>query len=367
MQNGSFVIDSVIHAMNLHPSNNANPDGQMISDLVYEVNRHVPDGYRLSKQTVQQDWSVADTAAMCFNESNIDVAVFHPTPIMAYKDGQTSVEKAIEATQRWPDRFVGAYATLDPLAGSHALEELARQVEEIHNPLGLKLYPTSWRGDVIDNWHMDDPERIYPIYEAAAAHGLKTIAVHKAIPLGQVPTDGAFNPADVEGAAVAFPDLNFEIVHGGVAFCEETAWLLARFDNIYVNLETLTIILVSRPRIFAQLVLGLMDIGGEAMLDKMFWSSGAMQIHPRLCLEAFERFEFPEDLLESRGMFAALPQITQEHKRKILGENYARMHGLDIESLRQGIDGDEFSRDSSATLPPPYSTTSLADKVLAPA
>lgn len=369
MQNGSFIIDSVIHAMNLHPSNNANRDGQMISDLVYGVNQHVPDGYRLPKETVQQDWTVDDTAKMCFGESDTDVAVFHPTPIMAYKDGQTSVEKAIDATNRWPNRFIGGYATLDPLTGSQAqtFEELARQVEAIHNPIGLKLYPTSWRGDVIDNWRMDDPERLYPLYEAAASHGINTIAVHKAIPLGSVPTNGAFNPADVEGAAAAFPHLNFEIVHGGVAFCEETAWLLARFENIWVNLETLTIILVSRPRIFAQLVLGLVDIGGEAMLDRLLWSTGAMQIHPRLCLEAFERFTFPEDLLGSKGMFAAVPQITDDHKRKILGENYARMHGLDIEALKAGIADDEFSREPNESLPKPYSTTTLADKVLAPA
>lgn len=367
MQNGKFVIDAVIHAMNLHESNNANPTGQVISDLVYEVNRHVPEGYRLAKETVQQDWSVADTAQMVFAESDTDVAVFHPTPIMAYKDGQTSVEKAIEATNDWPNRFIGAYATLDPLSGPGVFDELARQVEAINNCLGLKLYPTSWRGDVIENWHMDDPEVIFPLYEAARSHGIKTIAVHKAIPLGPVPTGGAFSPVDIEGAASAFPDLNFEIVHGGVAFAEETSWLLARLENVWVNLETLTIILVSRPRIFAQMLLGLMDVGGEAVLERMIWSSGAMQIHPRLCLEAFEQFEFPDDLLESKGLFDALPQITDDHKRGILGENYARMHGLDIDALKAAIADDEFARDPDAPPPAPYSTTTLADKVLEPA
>ena len=45
-----------------------------------------------------------------------------------------------------------------------------------------------------------------------------------------------------------FPDLTFEIVHGGMAFNEETAWLLGRFPNVWVNLETLNIVLVKRAR-----------------------------------------------------------------------------------------------------------------------
>ncbi len=364
MLNGSIVIDSVVHSMNLDSSNNATKDAAIINDLIYEVNRHVPKGYELAKETLLRDWPNDDTVAMLFNESVTDLAVIHPTPIMAYKDGQTSVAKAIDATTRWPQRVIASYACVDPLTGSKAIDDLERQVEEMPNAIGLKLYPTSWRGEVIDNWRMDDPDIIYPVYEAAARLGIKTVAVHKAVPLGPVPTGGAFNPSDVEGAAVSFPELNFEIVHGGVAFCEETAWLLARFDNVYVNLETLTIILVSRPRVFARLLLGLLDVGGEAMLDKMFWSSGAMQIHPRLCLEAFAGFQFPDEMLESRGLFAELPQISDEHKRKILGENYARVHGLDLSGLYQATLGDEFHRREGAPLPAPYSTTSVADLVL---
>jgi len=30
---------------------------------------------------------------------------------------------------------------------------------------------------------------------------------------------------------MAFPELNFEIVHGGMAFLEETAWQIARFPT----------------------------------------------------------------------------------------------------------------------------------------
>ena len=187
MLNGSIVIDSVVHSMNLDSSNNATKDAAIINDLIYEVNRHVPKGYELAKETLLRDWPNDDTVAMLFNESVTDLAVIHPTPIMAYKDGQTSVAKAIDATTRWPQRVIASYACVDPLTGSKAIDDLERQVEEMPNAIGLKLYPTSWRGEVIDNWRMDDPDIIYPVYEAAARLGIKTVAVHKAVPLGRRP------------------------------------------------------------------------------------------------------------------------------------------------------------------------------------
>jgi uncharacterized protein len=295
--------------------------------------------------------------------------VYHPVPIFAYKDGQSAFPKGIEAIKRWPDRFIGMYVSLDPLREGDAIAELNRQVDEVEaagqKPLGLKLYPTSWRGEVIDSWRMDDPKIAYPLFEAAAARGIKTMAVHKAIPLGPAPTAPAFHPGDVEAAADAYPELNFEIVHGGSAFIEETAWLLGRFPNIYVNLETLTIILASRPRMFAHAVLGLCHVGGSAVLDRLFWSSGAMQFHPRLCLEAFEAFEFPEDLLSEYGLFDRIRQLTEDDKANILGGNFARMNALDVDAMKRAIDGDEFAADRGEATP--YSTTTIADRVLAAA
>ena len=46
-----------------------------------------------------------------------------------------------------------------------------------------------------------------------------------------------YEVGDVDEAAASFPDLNFEIVHGGLTFARETGWQIARFDNVYVNLE----------------------------------------------------------------------------------------------------------------------------------
>lgn len=270
MFKGNIIIDAVAHAFNFTPENYAHPqEAQSVVDLTCAVvGEHVPPGYRLSRKAVVRDWPMEDTARMLFAESETDVAVMHTLPVMAFRDGMSALEKSAEAIERFPTRFIGAYAAIDPLAGKAAFDELDRQIDLL-KPMGLKLYPTSWHGGTIDTWRMDDPSIAFPLFEYAAKRGITNFAVHKAIPLTPAPTGQSFRPDDVEGAAQHFPELNFEIVHGGAAFTEETAWLLGRYSNIWVNLETLNVILVTRPRVFGKIILGLMHVGGGALLQKI--------------------------------------------------------------------------------------------------
>ena len=358
MLNGNFVIDAVAHAYNVDPSNYAvQPTATAITQMVYAVaGLNVPPDYAVPPRKWIRDWGVDEVAGILFRESVTDFAVFHPTPIGAYHDGMTSVEKAAEIVRRWPSRFL-SYATVDPLGGQAALEEFDRQVELL-SPIGLKLYPSSWTKGYHEGWRMSDPELVFPFFERARQHGLPTVAIHKAIPFGDVPME-SYKVDDLDAAAAAFPDLNFEIVHGGVAFIEETAWLLGRFPNVWVNLEGLSFILGANPRTFASLVLGLCAVGGPLVLDRMVWGTGAMAAHPRPLLDAFDRFQFPEDLLANSGsLFSSVPQISAETKAGILGLNYARMAGLDLDKLAAGTAGDEFS--GADTTVPAYSTTKVA-------
>ncbi|HEY1704500.1 MAG TPA: amidohydrolase family protein [Trebonia sp.] len=354
-----FVLDAVTHAYNFDPSNYAVPhDAKIISDLSYFLARNPPDKrFALPPEVYLTDWSPEDVASMLFRESPTDVAVMHPLPISAFTDGLVSVEKAAEALERWPGRFVGAYAAVDPLTGDQALRDLERQAR-LFRPMGVKLYPNSWATGQIELWRMDDPKVVYPVYEKALELGINHIAVHKAVPIGSVPVGDSYNPSDIEGAAAAYPQLNFEIVHGGMAFLDETAWLLSRFGNIYVNMENQNIILERRPRAFAEILLGLVRIGGNRIFKRLFWGSGTTLYHPRPALEAFLDFQFPEDLLANAGMFGPIRQLTDEDKRGILGGNYARAHGLDLDAARTKITGDEFWRAADEPLPEPYATLS---------
>ena len=366
MLDDMFVIDAVAHAYNQTPENFADPAGAgAIAELAYQLALGSPDPrYELPREVYLSDWQVPDLATLLFRESETDVAVMHPLAISAFKDGYVSIEKAAEALRDYPDRFVGSYACVDPLTGARGLDSLEHQVDTLH-PMGLKLYPTSWDGNTAVSWRMDDPKLIYPLYEKAGELGLRHIAVHKAVPIGPIVVGDAYDPSDLENAATAFPDLNFEIVHGGLAFIEETAWLMARFANIYVNMEIQNIIVERRPRTFAKILLGLCHVGGNAILDRLFWGSGGTLVHPQPGLRAFLDFEFPEDMLDDAGLFRPVQQITRENKRNMLSGTFARLHGIDLDAAAAAIAGDQFARAPGEGLPEPYSTISMAEQVAA--
>jgi predicted TIM-barrel fold metal-dependent hydrolase len=361
-----FIIDAVSHPYNFTPENFADVDSaSVISELTWQIGGvGSPDPkYDVPHDTYLTDWDPEDVANVLFKETATDIGVVHTLPLYCFKDGFCSLEKSVEAVERWPNRF-RAYAAVDPLRDD-AMDELERQAELLH-PTGLKVYPTSWNGSTISQWKMNDPKIAFPIYERAMELGIKVIAVHKAVPLGPVVAEDAFNPGDLEGAAGAYPDLSFEIVHGGIAFSEETGWLLARFSNIYINLEVSNIILERRPRTFSRMLLDLLKVGGMDMLDRFIWATGCILAHPRATIDAFCRYEIPEDLLEDAGLFGPLSQITDDHKRNILAHNYARIHGIDIEATKTAIADDEFSvarRENPD--PEPWSTVSKWDDIQA--
>jgi predicted TIM-barrel fold metal-dependent hydrolase len=355
MIDDAFVIDAIKHSHNLHPSNyayaeHAAPIAEAVAKGLYLTS---PLGTKIPQERYQRDWRIEDTASTTFLESDVDMAVHQVLPIAAFKDGLDSFEKNVEAQRRWPNRFI-IYAGVDPMQGQKAMEELERQVEELH-PVGLKLYPHTWVSGEPKGWLMDDPEIAFPFFERAQKLGLKVVAIHKAVPMGPVPLQ-YYHVEDVDRAALAFPDLIFEVIHTGVAFIEETAWLLARFPNVYGNLETTSTFVGFRPMAFTQAMAGLLAQGGAAVLDRLLWATGSM--HPQASLEKFwHEWDFPLEMQEGLG----LPSITKDLKKKILGENYARMLGLDIPAMKEKLDQDEFGiKKKQQGKAPPYSSVEFA-------
>jgi predicted TIM-barrel fold metal-dependent hydrolase len=348
---GMPVFDAVVHPYNLAESNFRTPHARWITSMLSRGNAGTsPPGYRLSLEDYERDWGIDEVASMSFAECYTDLAAYHVTPVRAFKDGICSVEKGLEAQERWPDRFV-FYVGVDPTEGQAAIEDLERQVELFDEPVGLKMYPNTWTANEVEGWLMDDPEVAFPIFQRAKELGLRTVAIHKALPLGPVELLH-YRVDDIDRAAIAFPDLNFEIVHGGMAFLEETAWQLARFDNIWVNLETTATMAQRRPKAFEHAMASL--IRGKKSIERIMWGTGAMVAHPRPHLEDFARdFRFSDELVDG----GVVEQITDEDKRAILAGNYARLHGIDLEERLARIKGDEFDQQRGDEPVPPYSTT----------
>lgn len=355
MNDDIFVLDCLVHAFDLTEGNIADEvPARAILEAIAYVAGNTGSEYDCPREKMMRNWSVDELAAVLFRESTTSVAVFNPQPIYIFKDGLTAIEKAAEAIRRYPTRFIGTYACVDPLrkGWERDLEEQAADLR----PLGLKLYPASWHEGRVDTWDMSDPAIAFPVYEKAAELGITRFAIHKALPVGPLEYRGAFNPKDLEGAAAHFPECDFEIVHGGIAFLEETAWLVGMFPNVHINMENLNIIAHRRPRVFAKILLGLAKVAGSFIYDRLQWGTGSIQYHPQPGLDAFLAFEFPEDLLEEAGLFAPVEQITAEHKQKILADNFANRHGLDLAAIKAAIADDEFARPAGVPLAAPWSS-----------
>jgi predicted TIM-barrel fold metal-dependent hydrolase len=343
--NGMFVLDSIVHGFDATAANAASRYGRslLLANFSFQW-AMVPDPYRLEPLRYFQAVSADVLESLLFLECDIDAAVYHTVPAWGFLKDMSPMKIGLELKRRHPDRIF-LYGGISPLQGKKALDELDQQIDE-WGIIGLKLYPV----DVIDGsvqvLRFDDREYLYPILERCRKRGIKVIAVHKAMPLGAVAMD-PFKNGDVDYAAIDFPDLIFEVVHSGFAFLDEAAFQIARFPNVYVGLESTATLAVKHPRKLARILGEFMIMGGA---KKLFWSSGASSPHPRPVLEAFARLEMPTDMIEGDGY----PPLTDEIKADILGRNYARVHGLDLEAIRARIAEDDLSRQRAAGLASPW-------------
>ncbi|MBV9204200.1 MAG: amidohydrolase family protein [Actinobacteria bacterium] len=343
----TFVINAVAHAYNLADDNAIGDTGRMVRDAFYGIHtRYNPVGARLPRTAFCTDQSVELLARTHFAESPVDLLVYHTLRLDSlFADGLCSLRKAIELTERWPGRVV-TYLGIDPTLGLDvALTDLAEQHAALPAAVGVKLYPDQLAP--YRTFRMDDPELMFPLYRRIAELGLRVVAVHKALPNGPVPL-APYRVDDVEGAAMRFPELNFEIVHAGMAFTTETALAVARFPNVYANLEVTTLLLAVAPRLFAETLAEFLYWAGPG---KLLYSDGALFAHPAHIAERFAAFTLPEDLLAKYG----IEQLTAADRAAILSGNYAVMAGLDLAGLARRQAEDEWSsRRRRHGLDPPF-------------
>ena len=144
---------------------------------------------------------------------------------------------------------------------------------------------------------------------------------------------------DLAPAARAFPKVTFEIVHGGFAYAREIAALLEKFENVTVNLEGAPCYALNFPGKFAEMMAPLLASGAH---DRIFFSTGAPVMHAQPFVEAFWRFEMPK----------GYPALTEQMKRGILGENFARQHGWDIPALKKACAADKYGLHRKSRTPP---------------
>jgi len=328
----AFVFDGVAHVFNFEKKNALGPPGEMFNNHLYAFHATLtPDGQTvLPPEEFLRQWTVDEIDDMVYRQSGTDMLVAMPLPLTdLFRDGLSPWEECAELARRNPERTV-FWGSVNPLEGRRALDLMERQVGEF-GAKAFKFYNVRYDYGRPFPWRMDDPQVAFPVFEKAQELGVKLIGVHKGVPLGPQPIEST-QTWDMDGAAANFPDLDFVIFHVGLPFIDEVCWQLIRHPNLYASIAATINFIVRAPRQFAEVLGKLLFWCGE---DKIIYGSETPIWHPRWALEAFWNFQLPQDLVEGYGY----PQLTEQAKRKILGENLLRLHGMDVAETRARLGG----------------------------
>jgi uncharacterized protein len=320
MPNGEeiFVIDGHTHLWDGSPANHKNRHGKEFIDCFYDYHRNLsPAEYVWPKEKFEK-YPLETLVQDLFVDGYDDMAIFQPTYLTDfYKTGFNTTEQNAVAKRAYPDRFIlnGAF---DPRDEERGLDYLQRLVEEF-KIRGVKLYTAEWRGDskgykLTDKWAGRYLEKCQQL-------GIKNIHVHKGPTILPLNKD-AFDVADIDDAATSFPELKFIVEHVGLPRLDDFCWIATQEPNVYGGLAVAMPFIHSRPGYFAHIISELLFWLGA---DRLLFASDYAIWHPRWIIEKFMAFELPQEVQKETGV-----NLTLDVKRKILGENAAKLYGIDI-------------------------------------
>lgn len=349
MIDGMVIVDAVVHPWDMSPENQ-NPDGLAQVQAVYGSHKLSFDqphaDYALKPDEFFRDHTFETIGTAEFVESPVDFAVLHSLPNLGFGLKHiTKPEKCAAFRDAHPDR-VKMYGTVETPILASAIDDIARQIDEIGID-GVKLYPAFFYDGIGQGWRMDGEDWATPFLEYCQSRGIDRIAIHKALWLAPAPQD-AFEIDDMDTPLTRFPDIRFEMVHGGAAFLDQSIELMQRHPNLYMTLESTFSYLLTKPRVFAK-VIGRMVT--EVGSDRLLFASGNNLTHPLPLIETFRDYQFPEELQQEFG----IRPLTDDDRANIMGRNGLKLYGFDADTLLPRIADDVFSRRRAAGIPQPWS------------
>lgn len=256
------------------------------------------------------------------------------------------------AEQLGPGRCLIHGGVLPNEAGQ--IDFMSRQVSE-YGIDAWKLYP-QWGPDGV-GFFMDDPRYGIPMLERAQQLGVNIVTAHRGLPLPNL--DYRFSrPEDICRVGRRFPDLTFVCYHSGFepgfpegpyrpdndrgvdrlirAYREQG--YAPNQGNVYAELGSCWRHYMTKPDQAAHLMGKLLKYFGE---ERICWGTDAIWYgSPQDQIQTFRAFRISEEFQETYGY----PALDAEAKRKILGLNAARLHGIDLEALNTATGGGRLER-----------------------
>jgi predicted TIM-barrel fold metal-dependent hydrolase len=331
-----FIIDVHTHFWDARPENQRNRHGAEFINCFYDYHKNLsPPEYLWTKEKFQR-YSAETMTNDLFRVGYDDMAILQPTYLGDfYTTGFNTTEQNAVLKASHPNRFIlnGAF---DPRDGDRGLEYL-EQLVKTYAIRGVKLYTAEWKGDS-KGYKLSEPWS-YRYLERCQELGVKNIHVHKGPTILPLNRD-AFDVADIDDAATSFPHLNFVVEHVGLPRLDDFCWIAAQEPNVYGGLAVAMPFMFTRPGFFAHIISELIYWLGP---DRLLFGSDYALWHPKWLVERFMAFDLPEDVRKETGV-----ELTLDVKRKILGENAARLYDVDIPMQKRRLQ-DEVTALNMAT------------------
>jgi len=249
----------------------------------------------------------------------VDIACLLPESMMdttGYTSRWVSNGEMAKVVESNPDRFM-YQPNISPVkfkGVKNTIWELEYWVREKGAKI-FKFYPP-------EDTYINDPD-LWPFYEKAEELGI-VLDIHTGfcwVPPGK---SKYALPILLDDVARDFPQLKIVAFHMGYPYCDDLNMVAMGHPNVYPCLSLLVPWALSTPGKFAHII-------GEALRwvgpDKIIWGTdyAGFGAQVRAAVQGFREFQIPEDMRERYGY----PEITDEDRRKIFGENLARLMGIE--------------------------------------
>jgi predicted TIM-barrel fold metal-dependent hydrolase len=328
-----------------------------------------------------ENFLLTDFIRQVYLDSQVTVGLLSNVPASVIDTGDRAPRNVVEA--RGGEILTAAQTAaardfVNDVAGSqrmlaHGMLYVGKaNLDYIHEQMEQNR-PDSWKGYNIANaakvddnpmslmkqWRHDDEEVAYPTFEAidkaypkqkARYPGFNNICVHKGLVNSKERRPEIGHPADLPKAAKDWPRLNFITYHAciqpsffmydalaeiragklregvpDISWTTEYALLCRDLKNTYAELGTTwASSIITFPTVAAHIMGQLLKFMGPDRI--VFGSDSVWYGSPQWQIDAMWRFQIPEEMRRKYGY----PEFTEEHKRKILGLNSARLYGIDV-------------------------------------
>jgi len=249
----------------------------------------------------------------------VDIACLLPESMMdttGYTSRWCSNGEMGAIVDKYPERFI-YNPNLSPVKFK-GIDNSIREMEYWVKEKGAKIfkyYPP-------EDTYINDPD-LWPFYARAEELGI-VLCFHTGFSWVPPGKSKYALPILLDDVARDFPELKIVAFHMGYPHCDDLNMIAMGHPNVYLSLSLLVPWALGAPRKFGKILGEALRFAGP---DKIIWGTDCpgFSFQVKLSVQGLREYQFSRQLKEEYGY----PEITDDVRRKIFGENLAGLLGID--------------------------------------